>query len=246
MTPPSSSPPRILVVEDDLSAQAMLRAWLHTEGCVAEVRSDTAGAREALESGSFDLMICDLQLPDGEGTELVAGVKGGNEGLPVVFLTGSPTLESAMRSVRLRVAAYLVKPPDLDELRTLVQREVAAYRCRRAIAASRRRLAEWDGELVRLEQDASAASGRPVVGYLQVTIHQLAALLTDLDRCMTQLGADAATRAVAREVDLVQGLRSAVAVLERTRSHFKSKDLGDLRKDLELILAQIDGGEQSA
>jgi hypothetical protein len=51
---------------------------------------------------------------------------------------------------------------------------------------------------------------------------------------------------VAREVDLVQGLRSAVAVLERTRSHFKSKDLGDLRKDLELILAQIDGGEQSA
>lgn len=246
MKPPATSAPRVLVVEDDPSARAMLRAWLHTEGCLAETQADAAGARAALEREEFDLMICDLQLPDGEGTDLVAAVKGDNEGLPVVFLTGSPTLESAMRSVRLRVAAYLVKPPNLDELRAIVQREVTAFRCRRSIAASRRRLAEWDGELLRLDQDASAASGRPVVGYLQVTIHQLAALLADLDRCVTQLGADASTQALSREVDLVQGLRSAVAVLERTRSHFKSKDLGDLRKDLELILAQIDRGAKSA
>lgn len=237
----SPSAPRVLVIEDDPSARAMLNAWLHTEGCAGEVQPDAAGGRAALAAREFDLLICDLQLPDAEGTELAAELSGVNEGLPVIFLTGSPTLESAMRSVKLRVAAYLVKPPDLDELRTIVQREVAAFRCRRAIAASRQRLAAWDSELSRLEHDGASPAGRPVVGYLQVTVHQLAALLADLDRSMSQLGADAVARETLREVDLIQGLRSAVAVLERTRSHFKSKDLGDLRRDLEVLLGQIDG-----
>lgn len=241
MTASSLPDSRVLVVEDDPSARAMLNAWLHTEGYAGETQPDAAGARAALAAREFDLLICDLQLPDGEGTELVAGLEGVNAGLPVVFLTGSPTLESAMKSVRLRVAAYLVKPPDLDELRAIVEREISSHRCRKAIAASRRRLAEWDGELHRLEQESAPATGRPVAGYLQVTVRQLAALLGDLDRSVSQLGADAASQAVLREVDLVQGLRSAVAVLERTKSHFKSKDLGELRHDLEALLAQIDG-----
>lgn len=58
---------------------------------------------------------------------------------------------------------------------------------------------------------------------------------------MSQLTADSVARESLRKVDLVQGLRSAVTVLERTRSHFKSRDLGDLRRDLETLLEQIDG-----
>ncbi len=231
--------PRVLVIEDDPTARAMLNAWLHTEGCRGEVQPDAAGGRAALAARVYDLLICDLHLPDADGTDIAAELSGANEGLPVVFLTGAPSLQTAMRSVQLRVAAYLVKPPDLDELRQILQREVTAHRCRRAIAASRQRLAAWDGELVQLEHDGSGSS-RPVVGYLQVTVRQLAALLADLDRSMSHLDTAGAARDALREVDLVQGLRSAVAVLERTRSHFKSKDLGDLRRDLEALLGQID------
>lgn len=237
---PSVAPPRVLVVEDDPSARAMLSAWLFTEQCVSELQSDLAGGRAALAAREFDLMICDMKLPDGEGVDLAADLSGPNLGLPVIFLTGSPTLETAMRSVKLRVAAYLIKPPDLDELRTILQREVSAFRCRRAIASSRRRLAEWDDELRRLEQEPTPLSPRPVVDYFQVTIRQLASILGELDRSVAQLGTDASAKEALRQVDLLNGLRSAVAVLERTRSHFKSKDLGDLRRDLEALLTRID------
>ena len=132
-TPADTSAAHILVVEDDPTARAMLGAWLHTEGCRYELCPDLATARKILVERSFDLMICDVELPDGTGPEFAATLEEPNVNLPVIFLTGSPSLETAMKSVRIRAVAYLVKPPDLDELRVLVQREAAASRLRRTV-----------------------------------------------------------------------------------------------------------------
>ena len=245
MNPPSapSAPPRIAVAEDDPSARAMLRAWLHTEGCASELFSDAASAQAALAVREFDLLICDVHLPDSTGPELVGLIGEPNLGLPVIFLTGEPSLDTAMRSVRLRAVAYLVKPPDLGELRGLVHREVAAHRCRRAVASSRDHLAAWDGELARLELLAATPDARPVVDYLQVTVRHLGLVLGELDRSVSLLGADAAGRETMVQLDVVNSLRRTVGVLERTREHFKSKDLGELRKDLESLLRHIDGAD---
>lgn len=240
-TPAPSSRPRIAVAEDDPTARAMLGAWLHIEGCVGELFPDASTAGVALGARAFDLLICDVQLPDRTGHDLAAAIGEPNLGLPVIFLTGEPTLESAIRSVRLRAIAYLVKPPDLDELRLLLHREVAAHRYRRAVSASRHHLAEWDGELARLEQLTGAPEGRPVVDYLQVTVRHLGVVLGELDRSVSLLGAGAAGRETIAQLDLVTNLRRTVSVLERTREHFKSKDLGELRKDLEALLRRIDG-----
>ncbi len=230
---------RILVVEDDPTARAMLSAWLHTEGFAYEVAGDARAAEAALAAREFDLLICDIQLPDRDGPELVAAIEGENRGVPVVFLTGQPTLETAMRSVRLRVAAYLVKPPNLDELLALVRREVRLQRQRRAVAASRRRVQEWDRELERLEHEIDAVDGPGPVDFLQATVRQLGALLADLDRSVTILASSPETRGALTQLDLVASLRRTVQVLERTRAHFKSKDLGDLRRELEVLLARI-------
>lgn len=247
VTIPSSRPARIAVTEDDPSARAMLGAWLHTEGCIGELFVDAATAEAALAAREFDLLICDVQLPDRTGPELAEAIGAPNLGLPVIFLTGEPTLETAMRSVRLRAAAYLVKPPDLNELSLLVHREVTAYRYRRAVASSRHHLAEWDGELARLEQLAVSPGDRPVVDYLQVTVRHLGVVLGELDRSVSLLGADAAGRETMAQLDLLNGLRRTVSVLERTREHFKSKDLGELRRDLEALLRRIDdaGGKST-
>ena len=245
MTPPvvrfGAEPPRVIVAEDDPSARAMLGAWLHTEGCVYELHTDAASALAALGAREFDLLISDVQLPDRDGPELAAAIEGLNRGLPVIFLTGDPTLDTAMRSVRVRAAAYLVKPPDLDELRELVTREVSAQRWRRAVVSSRLNLAEWDRELARLEQVAATPEARPAVDYVQLTVRHLAVVLGELDRSVALLGADPAGRTAFAQLDLVAGLRRTVSVLERTREHFKSKDLGELRKDLEALLRRIDG-----
>lgn len=230
---------RVLVVEDDPMSRAMLAAWLHSEGYAYEVAGDARAARAALAAREFDLLICDVQLPDADGPDIVAGIDGINRGLPVVFLTGRPSLETAIRSVQLRIVAYLVKPPDLDELRDLVGREVALHRHRRALAASRRRVQAWDAELARMESAAESSEGTPLVEHLQLHVRQLAALLLDLDRSVSRLTAQPAGRDAFERIDLVASLRHTVRVLEKTRHNFKSKELGDLRKELEGLLVRI-------
>jgi DNA-binding NtrC family response regulator len=238
---PPSAPPRILIVEDDEAARTMLAAWVNSEGGRVEVARTAQAAEAILATHEFDLLLCDINLPDRDGPELVAGISGVNQGLPVIFLTGSPTLETAMRSVQLRVVAYLVKPPNLDELRELVARGVAAHRHRRLLAASRAHLREWDAELASLEQAGDAAGVRPLVNYLQVTVRHFAATLGEMDRSVAALGTDEAGRAALAQVDLVASLRRTVQVLEKTREHFKSKELGELRKELAGLLRRLDG-----
>lgn len=223
----------------------MLSAWLHTEGCRYETAADARSGLAALAAREYDLLICDVHLPDFDGLELVKAIDDRNRGLPVIFLTGQPSLETAMRSVRLRVVAYLVKPPNLDELRALLHREVPAHRQRRIVAASRLRLHEWDRELVRIEAGLDTPSGTGAVDYLQATVRQLALILSELDRSVTLVAADRSARGRLDEIDLVAAVRKAVQVLERTRFNFKSKDLGDLRKDLESLLQRYAVGDQA-
>src|SRR3954466_7207472 len=103
-----SALPHILIVEDDEAARAMLAAWVHTEGYRFEVARSAQAADAFLARHEFDLILCDVNLPDRDGPEFVAGINGANQGVPVIFLTGSPSIDTAIRSVRLRVAAYLV------------------------------------------------------------------------------------------------------------------------------------------
>ncbi len=235
-------PPRILIVEDDDAARTMLASWMLMEGFQSETASDLQAARRLLAEREFDLLLADVCLPDGDGPDLVAALEGNNQGLPVIFLTGNPSLETAMRSVSLRVAGYLVKPPNLEELRALIRREVAALRYRRLLTSSRRQLCEWDAELAGLEETVATACAPPLVNYLQVTLRHGATLLGEMQRAAFALGADEAGRNALAQFDLVTSLQRTVQVLEKTRINFKSKELGDLRKQLEALLRQLPAG----
>lgn len=236
--------PLILIVEDHDTTRAMLAAWVHSEGYRFKVATRAREAEALLAEQDFDLMLCDINLPDRDGPEIVGGITGRNEGLPVIFLTGNPTLETAMRSVQLRVVAYLVKPPNLDELHNLVGREVVAYRNRRILAASRSHLRMWDEELARLEVAPGAAEAQPLINYLQLSLRHFSIVLADLDRSVAALGADAEGRVALQQVDLVASLRKTVQVLERSKEHFKSKELGDLRRALDQLLTELDRPER--
>jgi DNA-binding response OmpR family regulator len=242
MTPQPVAPdpaPHILVIEDDPTARAMLGAWLHTEGHTYELCGDGATARALLEDRSFDLVICDIDLPDCTGPELIASVSGRNRGLPVIFLTGAPSLDSAVDSIRLRAAAYLLKPPDLAELAELVMREAATVRLRRTVAREREQLAHWSTDLAALEVELRSG-GRPELGYLQITLRHLVTILGQLYSTVSVLRSDRDQETLMRQIDVIGGLRKTVRVLEQTRDHFRSRELGDLRRELEELLRRID------
>jgi hypothetical protein len=165
----------------------------------------------------------------------------------VILLTGRPSVETAARSVRLPVTAYLTKPPDFDELTRVLDQAIADYRDFSLIQEGRRRLREWERELAQVEQLMQSASAPPLPGgamqdYLRVSLRQIILLLSDLERATQTLDRRAADQL--RQVDHVAALRHTVEVLERTRQSFKSKDLADLRRQLEKLLGR--DGDQGA
>ena len=232
---------RVLFADDDRAAREGLAEMLRRLGYTCETATTAAEAVEKLRAATFEALISDIHMPGNAALELVEAAAQTVPGLPVILLTGRPSVETAARSVRLPVTAYLTKPPDFDELTRVLDQAIADYRDFSLIQAGRRRLREWERELAQVEQLMQRASVPPVPGgpmqdYMRVSLRQIILLLADLERATQTLDRRAADKL--RQVDHVAALRHTVEVLERTRQNFKSKDLADLRRQLEQLLGQ--------
>jgi DNA-binding NtrC family response regulator len=88
------------------------------QGLHADTAVSLVEARAKLREQSFDLVLLDLELPDGNGLTLFNELDPANC-VPVAIVTGNPSVESAVRSVRLPVVDYLVNPLTHDALTAL-------------------------------------------------------------------------------------------------------------------------------
>lgn len=239
----SDSRARVLFADDDDAAREGMTVLLRRLGYDCECAATADEAIVKLGGASFDVLVSDIHMPGNTSLELVQTVAQSNPGLPVILLTGRPSVETAARSVRLPVAAYLTKPPDTAELKRVIDEAVADYRDLRLIRGGRDRLLEWEKELARVEQLAGEvpgqSAGAAMQDYLRVSLRQIILQLADLERATHVLDRRAKDRL--RQVDHVAALQHTVEVLERTRQNFKSKDLADLRRQLEWLLAQKTG-----
>ena len=127
---------RILVVEDDTGIAVGLQANLRQRGYAVDVCGTLASAWAALRSEPFDLVLLDLGLPDGDGSQLVQRLRQSpaaagslpNTLTPVLILTARDQVAHRIEGLNLGADDYLVKPFDLDELearmRALLRRAV--------------------------------------------------------------------------------------------------------------------------
>ena len=126
---PSMSGLRILVVDDD---ESVLRACARILGEIpeAEIVPQKSGnaATEQLSTESFDMLISDIQIPDVSGLELTKIAHQRDPNLPVILITGYPVVEVLQGSLRLGVAACLMKPIRPDDLLATVQRVLDGQR----------------------------------------------------------------------------------------------------------------------
>lgn len=81
-----------------------------------------------LATRRYELLIADLQMPGNTQFELVEQLEQIAPEVPVILVTGYPTLASAIRAVELPVVAYLVKPFDFDELLKHVRKAIQRRR----------------------------------------------------------------------------------------------------------------------
>jgi DNA-binding NtrC family response regulator len=132
---------RILLVDDDDDFSDAVTRVLRSAGYRVTRRASLAGARKTRRE-EFDAVLLDVGLPDGSGTELLSEWGDAEREIPVVLLTGAPTLDSAIEAVRGRAFDYLRKPVVAEVLRTVLARALEASRLREEVARLRAELAE--------------------------------------------------------------------------------------------------------
>jgi len=127
---------RVLIVEDEEGLAGALRVGLAREGYAVDVAATCASAREKLALTAYDIVLLDVNLPDGSGFALAAEVRGGALGGPsgaevrILMLTARSGLPDRVRGLDVGADDYLVKPFALPELtarmRALLRRDVRA------------------------------------------------------------------------------------------------------------------------
>lgn len=243
---------RILIADDEPTFLASTAELLRREGFEVETVEDAEGALKAITAASYDLLITDLEMPGNADLDLVQQVAHVSGGLPIIIITGFPSVRSAVASIELPVAAYLVKPVHFPELLKRVSSAVARFRSYQAMQSAETRLREYREQM----EPAKAGGMLPVLPandgrtgvdtFLALTLRNVMGSLTDLEQLGRALAGQATSEAhpcqlinCPRGAQLQAAVEETIAVLEETKGAFKSKTLGDLRHKLELLLKHV-------
>src|ERR1700681_507753 len=114
------SKPAVLVVDDEPDLCELLSITLQRMELSPRTASNVATAQRMLKAEQFDLCLTDMQLPDGDGLELVKWIQQYSPSVPVAVITAHGNMETAVRALKLGAFDFVSKPLDLAGLRKLV------------------------------------------------------------------------------------------------------------------------------
>jgi DNA-binding response OmpR family regulator len=121
------TPVQVLVVDDEGELVSALAERLTLRGFCARGVTSGAAALACLGEQRFDVVLVDVKMPGLGGFDLVRAIKARWPAQPVVLLTGYTSVEDVAAGDALRVAAYLLKPVDIDELSGALRAAAAAH-----------------------------------------------------------------------------------------------------------------------
>ena len=101
---------RLLVVEDEARIAEGLQAALSRAGFTVDAVDTVADARAVIPLVSYDAVILDLGLPDGDGLDLVTELRRAGSRLPVLVLTARDAVEARVAGLDAGADDYLIKP----------------------------------------------------------------------------------------------------------------------------------------
>jgi len=119
---------RVLVVDDELLIRDLLYDFFVGEGWDIVVADGGQKACEYLRNQQFDLVLTDLKMPDMDGLALTGKIRSLYPDLPVIIMTGYPSLDSAVTALRSKVADYIIKPFNVNHLFKAAKKAVDEWR----------------------------------------------------------------------------------------------------------------------
>ena len=112
----------LLLVDDDRHVLASMAEWLRDQGYQVDAAASRAEALAALGRKSFDVVLPDIRLGDGDGFDILAHCRQHHPGSAVIMITGYGTVESAVEAIRAGAFDFLTKPLIDEELEMAIQR----------------------------------------------------------------------------------------------------------------------------
>ncbi len=112
--------PAVLVVDDEPDLCELLSITLQRMDLSPRTASNVGSAQRMLAAERFDLCLTDMQLPDGDGLDLVKWIQQYSPSVPVAVITAHGNMETAVRALKLGAFDFVSKPLDLAGLRKLV------------------------------------------------------------------------------------------------------------------------------
>jgi DNA-binding response OmpR family regulator len=107
---------RLLVVEDNPKLAGLLVDLLHDQSYAVDAAATVEEARAALDVATYDLIVLDLALPDGDGTTVLRELRRSGQGVPVLVVTARTEVAHRVKTLDQGADDYLVKPFSPQEL----------------------------------------------------------------------------------------------------------------------------------
>jgi len=132
---------RILIIDDDKAVlNYFLVLLLQAERFEVEALADSTKAFDTIDSGKFDLLLLDMDMPGVSGKEVLQYVRRDHPEMEVVIITGVEDVELAVESMKMGAYDYLCKPVDDRRLLTTLDRALERSRLRGEIDKLRDRI----------------------------------------------------------------------------------------------------------
>jgi DNA-binding response OmpR family regulator len=117
-----NAPYKVLLVEDDPLLARTLGLSLRYEEFEVTVAASVDAARQSLRQSSYDVVLLDLNLPDGSGLDVCAELRATHPALPILIVTARTDEDSAVESIERGADDYIRKPYGLRELVARIRR----------------------------------------------------------------------------------------------------------------------------
>jgi DNA-binding response OmpR family regulator len=112
---------KILIIEDDKELVASIKNYLESEGFLCETALSYFKAEDSLSVFSYDIIILDLTLPDGNGLDLIKLIKDRNRQAGLLIVSAKNSLDDKIRGLDMGADDYITKPFHLAELNSRIK-----------------------------------------------------------------------------------------------------------------------------
>ena len=112
----------VLVVDDEVAMRTALEASFRRNGWSVATASGAGEALTKFKAAPCSLVVTDVRMPDGDGLQVMQGVREMAPGTVVIFLTAYGTVTDAVRAIKEGACDYLMKPVSFDRLREAAER----------------------------------------------------------------------------------------------------------------------------